>query len=97
MLLHCIKKTTDFIPMVKTPRFWQSSKTLKFGDELEIDDLLGHQILATYPGCFEVKSFGDSQKKAEAKRGRPKLDVETKVMERMDNKQESDTLESTVS
>jgi len=101
MLLHCIKKNTDFIPMVKTPYFWQSSRTLKDGDDLEVDDLLGHQILATYPGCFEVRSFGNSfadvPKKTDSKRGRPKIDLETKVMEKMEHKAVDDSLDAVVS
>lgn len=92
MILNCIKKNTDFIPMVKVPYFWQASKSLKFGDDIEVDDMLGHQILATFPGCFEVRSFGDTAKKAEPKRGRPKLEVDTKIIDKMENKVEADTV-----
>jgi hypothetical protein len=93
MILRCTKKNGDFIPMVKIPYFWQPKATIKFGEELEIEDLLGHQLLATYPGCFEVMSFGDSHRKAESKRGRPKLDVDTKVIEKMETKSEGDSFE----
>lgn len=97
MLLHCIKQNTDFIPMVKTPYFWQSQKTLKFGDELEVEDMLGHQILATYPGCFEVKSFGEVARKAEVKRGRRAVEIETKVVDRVENKSGDESFEAVVS
>jgi hypothetical protein len=93
MILRCTKRSGDFIPMVKIPYFWQPKATLKFGDELDIEDLLGHQLLATYAGCFEVVSFGDTAKRAEPKRGRPKLDVETKMVEKMETKSEVESFD----
>jgi hypothetical protein len=92
MFLKCILKRTDFIPMVKSPRFWQSSKTLSDGDEIEIDDATGHQVLAAYPGAFQVVGYGEREKKTEVKRGRPKLEVENKSIEvsSLDTKRESE-------
>lgn len=57
MKLKCTVKNADFIPMIKKPRFWLSPTTLKFGSQFDVEDDVGHQLLATFPGSFEVLSY----------------------------------------
>lgn len=77
MILECVLKSTDFIPIVKKPKFWMAPTTMSFGSQLTIDDEIGHQILAAYPGAFKVTQYGDAPK-AEVKTR--KKDYEKKVM-----------------
>lgn len=58
MQLKCVLKKVDFLPMVKSPFFWISEETLGYGSVLEIEDRIGHQLLAQYPEAFEVLSYG---------------------------------------
>ena len=62
MQLKCVLEKFDFVPMVKSPKFWISEETLGHGSILEIDDVIGHQLLASYPGKFEVLSYGSEEK-----------------------------------
>lgn len=76
MILECTLKSTDFVPIVKKPRLWIAPHTLGFGSQLTLDDEIGHQILAAYPGAFKVLQYGDAPK-AETKTR--KKDYEKKV------------------
>jgi len=91
MLLESTLKT-DFIPMVKKPAFWISSKTLKEGDKIEIDDATGHQVLAAYPGAFKVLAYGQTTAVEAPKRGRKPLAEKVISLEQMDTKDVSDIL-----
>lgn len=51
---------TDFVPMVKKPKLWITSRSLKKGATIDVEPEIGHQLLAAYPGAFEVISYGDS-------------------------------------
>lgn len=66
MRLKCELERVDFVPMVKTPRFWMSKKTLKKDSILDVEPEIGHQLLAAYPGAFRVESYED--KKPERKK-----------------------------
>jgi len=95
MILESTLKS-DFIPMVKKPKFWIAPKTLKEGDQIEIDDATGHQVLATYPGAFRVVSYGNDRPaptQAEPqKRGRKPVEQKIVSTEHMDSKDYSDIL-----
>lgn len=94
MLIESQSKT-DFIPMVKKPKFWIAPKTLKALDQIEVDDEIGHQILATYPGCFKVLGYGNdrpAQASEPVKRGRKPAEQKVISSEAMDTKDYSDIL-----
>ncbi len=63
MKLKCTVKNADFIPMVKKPRFWLSPATLKYGSLFDVEDDIGHQLLANFPGSFEVLSYESKGKR----------------------------------
>ncbi len=63
MKLKCTVKNADFIPMIKKPRFWMANVTLKAGSQLDVEDDIGHQLLASYPGSFEVVSYTNPSKR----------------------------------
>lgn len=63
MKLKCVLVKTDFVPMVKSPRFWIAPETLHNGSNLEVAPEIGHQLLATYPGAFVVVSYDEPTKK----------------------------------
>jgi len=63
MKLKCILTKTDFVPMVKSPRFWISPETLHQGSNLDVAADIGHQLLSTYPGAFTVVSYDEPTKK----------------------------------
>lgn len=58
MKIKCVLPRTDFVPMVKTPRFWISPETVREGSVLEVEPEIGHQILASYPAAFQVLEYG---------------------------------------
>lgn len=70
MQLKCVLKKVDFVPMVKSPIFWISEETLGFGSVLEIEDRIGHQLLAAYPEAFEVLSYGKLEEEKPKKRSK---------------------------
>lgn len=70
MQLKCVLKKVDFIPMVKSPKFWISEETLNFGSILEVEDAIGHQLLAVHPGAFEVLSYGVAPEEKPKKRSK---------------------------
>lgn len=76
MQLKCVLKKIDFIPMVKRPHFWISSETLNYGSVLEIDDTIGHQLLAEHPGAFEVVSYGALHQDEKPKKKTKKVDAD---------------------
>lgn len=63
MKLKSTVRNADFIPMIKKPRFWLSPVTLKFGSLFDVEDDIGHQLLATFPGSFEVVSYESKAKR----------------------------------
>ena len=95
MLLESTLKS-DFIPMVKKPKFWIAPKTLKEGDQIEIDDATGHQVLASYPGAFRVIAYGNERPAAAhpepQKRMRKAVEQKIVTAEQMDSKDYSDIL-----
>lgn len=93
MLIESQSKT-DFIPMVKKPKFWIAPRTLRAGDHIEVDDEVGHQILAAYPGSFKVIAYGAPAVAAEPAQKRGRKPTEQKVIstEHMDTKDYSDIL-----
>ncbi len=72
MQLKCVLKKVDFIPLVKSPKFWISPDVLGFGSVLEVQEHIGHQLLAAYPGSFEVLGYGSA--KEEKKKRTKKVD-----------------------
>jgi hypothetical protein len=54
---------TDFVPMVKKPRMWISAETLRVGSVLDVEPEIGHQLLASYPGAFQVVSYEEPTRK----------------------------------
>lgn len=58
MKLKCVLPRTDFVPMIKSPRFWIASETIREGSVLDVEPEIGHQILAAYPGAFHVLDYG---------------------------------------
>lgn len=40
----------------------KEARTFNHGDELEIDDKSGHQVMASYDGLFEVVEYGKAAK-----------------------------------
>lgn len=63
---------TDFIPMVKTPKFWISPETLREGSLLVVESAIGHQLLAQYPAAFQVINYDDEPNPAPEKTRRRK-------------------------
>ncbi len=63
MQLKCLLKTVDFIPLVKSPRFWISPETVHFGSSIHVSSEIGHQLLSTYPGAFTVTNYDETTKK----------------------------------
>lgn len=62
MQLQCtLESKVDFVPMLKSPRFWQPKSTLKAGSVLEVEEDIGHQLLATYPKCFKVLAYAEKK------------------------------------
>lgn len=53
MKLRSLLKT-DFVPMLKHPRLWICPETLRFGSIIEVEDQLGHMLMANFPGGLEV-------------------------------------------
>jgi hypothetical protein len=76
MKLKTILNNTDFVPILKKPRYWVSSETLKFGSILDIEPELGHMLMAVYPGAFQVVSYEEREKQS---RRVKKMDEETIV------------------
>ena len=68
MQLKCLLDKVDFVPMVKTPFFWISPETLRLGSLLEVEDKVGHHILAAYPGSFEVLKYDGQEVKKRTKK-----------------------------
>lgn len=56
------------MPMLKSPIFWISSDTLTYGSVLEVDDRLGHQLLAAYPEAFEILTYTTKEEEKPKKR-----------------------------
>lgn len=77
MKIKCVLPRTDFVPMVKTPRFWISPETVKMGSIIEIEPEIGHQLLANYPGAFQVMDYNEVPKPRK-KRMEPE-DIQLKV------------------
>ena len=63
MKLKCILTKTDFVPIVKSPRFWISPETIREGSSIDVSSDIGHQLLSTYPGAFKVTSYDEPTKK----------------------------------
>jgi hypothetical protein len=66
--IKCVLPRTDFVPLVKTPRFWISPETVRDGHILDVDPEIGHQILASYPGAFQVLEYGKPGPKPKQKK-----------------------------
>lgn len=45
---------TDFVPILKTPTLWICPETLRNGSLIEVDEQIGYQLLAGYPGAFQL-------------------------------------------
>ena len=71
---------TDFIPMIKTPKFWISNETLREGSLIEVPAEIGHQLLSQYPAAFQVVSYDEELSPAPAKR-RSKQIVQSQITE----------------
>jgi hypothetical protein len=54
MKLKCLLEKVDFVPMLKSPRFWMAPETLKKGSILEVSPDIGYKLMADYPNAFEV-------------------------------------------
>jgi len=68
MKIKCVLERVDFIPLLKVGgRIWQPEKTLGKGAVIEVEDAIGHQLLANYPGAFEVVSYGEAPVKTRRK------------------------------
>jgi hypothetical protein len=63
MKLKCTLVKTDFVPMIKSPRFWISPETLHLGSAIDVAPEIGHSLLSTYPGAFTVLSYDETPKK----------------------------------
>lgn len=62
MQLKCKLEKVDFIPTIKIDgKTWQPKKTLVNGTVLDVEDLIGHQLLAAHPGAFEVLGYGEKK------------------------------------
>lgn len=68
MKIKCVLPRTDFVPMVKTPKFWIAPETVREGAILEVEPEIGHQILAAYPGAFQVLEYGKPGPKPKQKK-----------------------------
>lgn len=68
MKIKTVLDKTDFIPMIKIPRFWMAPSTLHKGSILEVEPEIGHQLLATYPKAFQVVSYDDPVKQKRIKK-----------------------------
>lgn len=68
MQLECTLENFDFIPLVKLSNsIWQPKKTLSKGSIFEVQDEIGHQLLAQYPKAFKVLGYGEAPSKRRAK------------------------------
>lgn len=61
MKIKCVKlgnsQQKSMILMMKAPQY--ICKEVLLGDELDIEDPVGHAIMTQYPGIFEVLHYGD--------------------------------------
>lgn len=55
MRLKCTLDKVDFVPMLKSPKFWIASETLRKGSVLEVAPEIAYKLMAEYPGAFEVQ------------------------------------------
>lgn len=92
MQLQCLLEH-DFVPMLKTPSFWISPKTLKKGALLDVPDQIGYNLLATFPGAFKPLSLAEEVAKVERRGRKPKSEkseVSSSPSERDEELQEVD-------
>ncbi len=61
MKIKCVKlgsaQQKSMVLMMKSPSYL--CKEVLLGDELEIEDPMGHAIMTQYPGVFEVVHYGE--------------------------------------
>lgn len=81
MKLKCVKlgnaTQKSMILLVKKPQYL--CKEVLLGAELELDDPVGHAVMAAYPDVFEVLHYGAAPAKAEAAASAKKQKVVTEL------------------